>query len=173
MAIALRPPIVLETDDDLVRVSRDNPGHRFEREEDGTIIASPTFTKGGSKSLEAAAQLRDHAKVAGGKAFDSNTGFAIGPGKRVYCPDGSWVSRERIDTLDPDDEITFWPLSPDVAIEVKSQSDNFRDTVAKTKLFFERGSVYAAAVNPITREVVEFGVCPTGLVLDFDAIIDA
>ena len=86
MAVTLRTPLVLATDDDLVRVARDNPGHRFEREEDGTIRVSPTHTRGGAKSLEAAAQLRDYKKRAGGNAFDSNTGFALGPGSCVYAP---------------------------------------------------------------------------------------
>ena len=47
MAISLRAPLVLIDDDDLVRVSRDNPVYRFEREEDGTIVVSLTRTKGG------------------------------------------------------------------------------------------------------------------------------
>jgi hypothetical protein len=37
MAVLLKTPLVLVTDDDLLRVSRDNPGYRFEREEDGTF----------------------------------------------------------------------------------------------------------------------------------------
>jgi hypothetical protein len=36
-----------------------------------------------------------------------------------------------------------------------------------------RGSQYAVAINPETREVVPLGTPPEGLVLDFDAIIDA
>jgi hypothetical protein len=36
-----------------------------------------------------------------------------------------------------------------------------------------RGSTYAVAINPETREVVQLGVPPAGLALDFDAIIDA
>ena len=52
MAVLFETPLVIVNDDDLVRVSRDNPGYRFEREEDGTIIVSPTHTKGGAKSLE-------------------------------------------------------------------------------------------------------------------------
>jgi hypothetical protein len=35
-----------------------------------------------------------------------------------------------------------------------------------------RGSHYAVAIDPTTREVVERGQAPSGLVLDFDAIID-
>jgi Uma2 family endonuclease len=173
MHIALRTPLVLVTDDDLVRTSRDNPGYRFEREEDGTIVVSPTHTKGGAKSGEAFGQLRDYKKVAGGKAFDSSTGFAIGPLQRIYSPDASWVSQARIDALTPAQAAGFWPFSPDVVIEVKSDADDFRDTVAKIEQFMERGSTYAVAIDPVSRTIVERGIAPAGLVLDFDAIVDA
>ncbi len=162
------------SDADLIQMSAKNPGYKIEREEDGSLIVSPTSTKGGAISLEAAAQLRDYKKIAGGNAYDCNTGFALGPGLRVYAPDGSWVSQPRIDaqigTLTED---SFWPLSPDVVIEVKSKTDFWRDTVAKVHTFIERGSTYAVAINPETREVVPLGAPPPGLVLDFDAIIDA
>jgi Uma2 family endonuclease len=164
---------VLETDEDLVRVSRDNPGYRFELEQDGSIVVSPTHTKGGAKSLEAAVQLHAFAKKVGGKAFDSNTGFAIGPQRRVFSPDASWVSQPRIDALTPAELTGFWPVSPDVILEVKSDTDSFADTLTKIALFIERGSGYAVAIDPETREVVELGTVPAGLVLDFDAIIDA
>jgi Uma2 family endonuclease len=173
MAVFLKTPLVLVNDDDLARVSRENPGYRFEREEDGTIIVSPTHTKGGAKSLEAAAQLWAYKKRVGGNAFDSNTGFAIGPLQRVYAPDASWVSQPRIDALTPAQASGFWPISPDVAIEVKSDTDVFRDVVARIELYLERGSSYAVAIDPTTREVIERGITPAGLALDFDAIIDA
>ena len=173
MAVTLKTPLVLRNDEDLVRVSRENPGYRFEREDDGTIVVSPTHTKGGAKSGEAFGQLRDYKKRVGGNAYDSNTGFAIGPLQRVYSPDASWVSQSRIDALRPHETSGFWPLSPDIVIEVKSDTDIFRDTIAKIERFIKRGSAYAVAIDPTTREVVERGVAPENLVLDFDAIIDA
>jgi hypothetical protein len=56
---------------------------------------------------------------------------------------------------------------------VKSDSDTFAETLAKVQLFVERGTRYAVAIDPTTREVVEVGKRPDGLELDFDAIIDA
>jgi Uma2 family endonuclease len=173
VAVLLKTPLVIVTDDDLVRVSRDNPGYRFEREEDGTIIVRPTHTKEGAKGVEAAAQLRDYKKSVGGNAYGSNTGFAIGPLQRVYAPDAAWVSQARIDALTKDQASGFWPISPDVTIEVKSDTDQFSDVVAKIERYLEPGSSYAVAIDPTTREVVQRGVAPLGLILDFDAIIDA
>ncbi len=173
MAFMLKSPLVIETDADLVRVGRENAGYRFERDEDGTIIVSPTYSNGGAKSAEALGQLRDYAKVAKGKAFDSNTGFAIGPGVRVFCPAASWVSSERIASLTEEQRSKFWPISLDVTIEVRSQSDTFRETVDKLDLFVARGTEYAVAIDPFTREIVHRGTPPSDLLLDFDAIIDA
>lgn len=161
------------TDDDLIRIGNENPGYKVEREEDGTVTMSPTHTRTSSKTLEAGAQLRDYAKRVGGKAFGSDAGFAIGPGERLKCPDASWASPKTIASIPPEDLDRFWPVSPDVGIEVKSHTDNFADTVAKVEMYRERGSKYAVAVNPDTRDVQERGTPPDGLVIDFDAIIDA
>jgi Uma2 family endonuclease len=75
--------------------------------------------------------------------------------------------------LSPSQRSGFWQTSPDVAIEVRSISDNFRDTIAKIEFYMRNGTQYAVAIDPFTREVVERGEAPDGLSLDFDAIIDA
>jgi Uma2 family endonuclease len=70
----LRLPATV-SDDDLMRIGAENPGCRFERETDGSLIVSPTSTKGGAKSGAAFVQLYLYAKRIGGKAYDSSTGF--------------------------------------------------------------------------------------------------
>jgi Uma2 family endonuclease len=134
---------------------------------------SPTHTKTGPKSLEAAAQLWLYAKKAGGKAYDSSTGFGIGPGKVVRSPDASWNSQETIDGLAEAVKVGFWSMSPDVCIEVKSDTDSFSETVARIESYMERGTKYGVAIDPDTRQVEPRGTPPPGLVLDTDAIIDA
>lgn len=173
MAVSLKIPLVVVDDAALVRVSRENPGYQFEREEDGTLTVSPNFTRGGARSGQAFKQLDTYAQSAGGEAFDSSAGFRIGRRGAVKSPDASWVSQPRIDTLTEEELAGFWPLSPDVAIEVRSASDDFKDTVAKIRFYCKNGTRYAAAIDPDTREVVEGGSPPPGLVLDFDAIIEA
>ena len=123
--------------------------------------------------VEAAAQLRDYAKRVGGKAFGSGAGWRVGPGERLKCPDAGWASPQTIASIRPEDVHGFWRVSPDFAIEIDSRTDDFADTVAKVEMYRERGSRYAVAINPETRDVQERGTPPNGLVLDFDAIIDA
>jgi len=171
MMITIPPSVT--SDDDLVRIGEANQGYRVEREEDGTITMSPTHTKTGSKSGEAYGQLWLYAKAVGGKAYDSSTGFAIGPGKKVRSPDASWNSKATIDALPEDAKQKFWRMSPEVVIEVNSDSDDFDDTRKRIKRFRERGTTYAVAIDPDTRRVEQLGTPPPGLHLDFDAIIDA
>ncbi len=49
MAVSLKLPLVLVDDADLVRVSAENPGYQFEREENGTLTVSPNFTNSGAE----------------------------------------------------------------------------------------------------------------------------
>jgi len=156
-----------------MRTSELHPGYRFEREADGAILVSPTATNDGAKSGEAFFQLATYAKKHGGRAFDSSTGFAIGPGQTVRSPDASWMSDERISSLRAEQRAGFWPISPDIVIEVRSKSDNFNETVTKTRSYMDRGTRYAVAIDPETRNVREFGKAPENLSLDFSAIIDA
>ena len=80
------------------------------------------------------------------------------PSKKVVAPDASWVSQPRVDAQKGFlDEDGFWPINPDVAIEVKSRTDDWRVTVARIGTFIERGSTYAVAINPETRDVVPGG----------------
>jgi len=88
-------------------------------------------------------------------------------------PDASWVSAARIRSIAPEVAEKFWTLSPDVVIEVASASDLFPDVVKKIETYIERGTTYAVAIDPRTREVVEIGTAPAALELDSDAIIDA
>ena len=162
--------LVSLSDDDLMRVSRENPGWRFERTGDGALIVSPTSTPGGAKSLEAAFQLKLYAKRAGGKAYDSSTGFKT-PAGGVVSPDAAWLSAERVARFAGVEG--YWRTMPDVAIEVASPSDRWLDVARKIDAFVADGAGYAIAIDPATCERYERGAPPADLALDVDAIIDA
>lgn len=91
----------------------------------------------------------------------------------MFCPDAAWISRERIASLTEEQRAKFWPISPDVVVEIRSQSDTFPETVTKLDVFIARGTRYGVAIDPFTREVVIRGTPPPGLDLDTDAIVDA
>jgi len=158
------------SDDDLLRLSRTNPGWQFERSDDGALLVSPTSTPGGAKSGEAFAQLYLYARQAGGKAYDAQTGFKT-PRGGVVSPDASWISAERVAAHQADDG--YWQMTPDVVIEVASRTDEWPNVKQKIDKYIDDGAAYALAINPGSRETYERGKLPPGLVLDTDAIVDA
>ncbi len=172
LAVSLKLPLVVVDDADLVRVSRENPGYQFEREEDNTLTVTPNYTKGGVRSGEAYSQLNRYERLAGGQAFGSSVGFKIGRRGAVKSPDASWVSQPRIDAVTAGESAVFWRLSPDVAIEIKQSGEDFRTTVAKVAFYVKHGSRYAVAIDPETGTVVPLGTRPDGLSLDFEAIVN-
>lgn len=170
MAAIVSGPQVRVSDDDLRRISETNPGWKFERADDGALLVSPTSTPGGAKSAEALVQLYAFAKRAGGKAYDAGTGFKT-PGGGVVSPGASWVSAERV--AQHRETAGFWPLMPDIVIEVASPTDAWPAVKQKIEKYLRDGCAYAVAIDPETGEAFERGTPPAGLTLDFAAIVDA
>jgi len=162
---------VLISDDDLMRLSDENPGWQLERDDTGALLVTPpTSTQGGAKSGEAFKQLHDHAKRAGGKAFDAATGFKT-PRGGIVSPDASWIGAERVAHFR--DDTGFWQMMPDVVIEVASKSDRWSRITAKIDKYVADGAGYGIAINPETQETYQRGTPPPGLLLDIAAIIAA
>jgi Uma2 family endonuclease len=161
---------VVISDDDLRRISEENPGWQFERSDDGALLVSPTSTNGGAKSGEAFAQLHAYAKLADGKAYDAGTGFKT-PAGGIVSPDASWISAERVALHRHDDG--FWSTMPDIVIEVASKSDTWDAVTGKIDAFERDGASYAIAIDPGNGATYERGLRPEDLTLDIGAIVDA
>ena len=91
----------------------------------------------------------------------------------VRSPDASWLSQTRTDALTSEQREGFWPICPDVVVEIRSRSDTWQTVVAKVRMFQREGAGYAVAIDPFSREIVELGTPPPGLAFDFDKIMDA
>lgn len=172
MAIALAGLPRL-SDDDLERISRLNPGWAFERDDEGVLLVSPTHTNGGSRRLVAGLQLLAWAKRgAGGKVFDSSTGFRM-PSGAVRSPDASWLGDARIAALTDDERSGFWRVCPGVVVEIASESDAWSDVVAKIEMYARNGAQYALGIDPQRRTTFAVGEAPAGLTFDIAAIVEA
>jgi Uma2 family endonuclease len=170
MVAVVRGPHVEVSDDDLLRISEENPGWKIERADDGGLLLSPTSTPGGAKSAEALGQLYMYAKRVGGKAYDAATGFKT-PAGGVLSPDASWLSVEHV-AAHRDDK-GFWPIMPDIVVEVASPSDAWATVTKKIDKYIADGAGYAIAIDPSTRDVYERGTRPSDFALDITAIIEA
>ena len=158
-------------DDELIRLSADNPGWHIEREPDGTLTVSPTSYRNAIRAIEAARQLHEwgheHGYTAG-----ADGGITL-PDTAVRAPDASWVSFERWNALTEQDRANYPRVLPEVVVEIVSDSDSYQAQRRKTQRYVEQGSLYGVVIDPRTRRAEEFGERPAGLRLDVDRIIDA
>jgi len=87
-----------------------------------------------------------------GKLFFAETGFIISRDPdTVRAPDIAFVHNDHLPADLPDD--AFWPGAPDLAVEVVSPSDIYREVDEKAKAWLAAGAQLVWVVNHIERTV--------------------
>jgi Uma2 family endonuclease len=167
--VHLKHPI---SDEDLERISRDNPGWQVEREGTGSLLMSPTSSAGSTKNAELSYQVAGFAKRYGGKAFDSSGGFTL-PDRSVFSPDAAWIRTERWAALSPKLKDSYAPIVPDVWIELRSKTDNPLRLQTKLRRIRSFGASYVLLIDPYERMTWFEGEPPAEFVLVLEAIYDA
>lgn len=141
------------TDDEILELSRQNPGYQFERSAKGELVVTPTGIESGRRSLKLAQQLGNWADRDGsGVAFDSSTGFRM-PDGSLLSPDASWVRRDRWDALTAEQRKKFGPLCPDAALEIRSESNTLTELREKVRAYLANGTQIAVLIDPDGRGV--------------------
>jgi Uma2 family endonuclease len=140
-------------DDEILELSRRNPGFQFERNAAGELVVTPASTKSGQRGAALSLQLGRWAEQAGGAVFDSSTGFHL-PDGSLLSPDASWMPQERWDALTPEQQDTFAPLCPDAVFEIASKSDTLARLRAKMRAYLVNGARLAVLIDP-QGQVVE------------------
>jgi Uma2 family endonuclease len=160
------------TDDDLLRITEENPGWQVERDANGTIVMSPTGSRSRARSLRLGFLLETWNRAHGhGVTFDSSTGFRMWE-QAVLSPDASWISRERWEALNDRQREKYAPLVPDVCIELVSESDEAQTIQRKLVAYREHGARYVVMIDPYTRSVWTDGEAPPHFPTDFTEIFD-
>ena len=72
-----------------------------------------------------------------GRVYAAETGFVFPDGKTVRAPDVMFLSNQRLPRDLPEEG--FLPVSPDLAIEVVSPFDSFRDVMDKAESYLAAG----------------------------------
>lgn len=152
MAISLKlaaPP----GDEEILDLSRRNPGLQFERSAAGELIVTPTGSEGALRDLALGYQLYGWAKADGtGVAFGSAAGFRL-PDGSLLSPDASWVRSDRWEALSPEERKLFAPLCPDAVLEIASESDSLRGLRKKVWAYLKNGVRLAVLIDPQHRTV--------------------
>ncbi len=187
MALNLKLRII-PTDEDILGLSRDNPGYQFERAANGALVVTPTGSESGRRTAEVVVQLGAWNRVhRTGVVFDSSTGFRL-PDGSLLSPDASWVRRGRWETLTKQQREGFAPLCPDVVFEIRSESDRVPDLRAKMQSYLVNGACLGILIDPqertasvyrpqrepsVLRSPKQLSLDPElpGFVLDFESIL--
>jgi Uma2 family endonuclease len=155
------------TDDDLIRMSEENPGWRVERSSRREVVMTPpTGGATGRRNARLATMLDNWGEAYGYVAFDSSAGWKL-PDGAVLSPDAMLVDRLRWDGLTDVERENILELAPNVAVELLSQSDHPRVIRMKLMRMFTAGARYVVMVDPYRREVWTHGDAPPGFDLDF------
>ena len=117
------------------------------------IVMPPTGSETGRSNADLTYQLMAWTKKdATGVCFDSSAGFTL-PNGAIRSPDGSWIRRERWNSLTEKQKKTFAPICPDFAAEIRSSGDTLKDLYLKMFEYLENGASLGWLIDPFKRQV--------------------
>lgn len=160
------------SDEDLLRISAQNPGWRVERTADGQLLMTPPAGANSSRrNARLAAIVDEWAQSHGYVAFDSSGGFRLGASE-VVSPDASLVAAESWAKLGDEERERFYPGAPAIAIELCSPTDEPERMRAKLQRLREAGTAYVIFIDPYRRAIWAEGTPPGGFDLNFEELLD-
>jgi Uma2 family endonuclease len=171
LPIVLRPSAPV-SDEELMRFSQHNKPYKIERNKEGEIaITTPVGYKGGKhEGYIAAAPLLWAEEDGRGSAVPANVGFKL-PDGSCLAPNAAWLTKEREDSLTPEQQDGFPPTCPDFVIEVRSKSDARRVVEAKMQTWIENGARLAWLVDPVAKNVTVYRSNQTAETLERPEIV--
>jgi Uma2 family endonuclease len=151
------PPEVHTDDGALFAFSTAHPDWRVERTaRGGLVLMAPAGGEAGWRNARITAALTLWADQDGrGAAFDSSTGFRL-PNGAIRSPAASWVSRQRLAALSPEEKRRFLPLCPDFVIELRSPSDELATLQTKMEEYLANGARLGWLLDPTERRVYRY-----------------
>lgn len=144
-------------DDELFALCRKHADLRIERTSDGALVVMPpTGGETGRRNFALTARFGAWVDRDGtGVGFDSSTGFRL-PNGAERAPDLSWVRKDRWFGLTDEERRKFPPLCPDFVVELRSQSDDLDDLIAKMREYVDNGARLGWLIDPVDRKVHVF-----------------
>jgi Uma2 family endonuclease len=143
------------TQEQFAAIAAANRDLRLERTAQGELVVNPpTGWETGERNCSISGELYLWWRNAGepGKVFDSSTGFIL-PNGATRAPDASWVSRERWQTLTPEQKGTFANVCPDFVVELRSSSDTLKSLQDKMREYIDNGAKLGWLIDPQQRRV--------------------
>jgi Uma2 family endonuclease len=134
-----------------------NPDLNVERSAEGEIIiVPPAGPESSNRNLKVAVQLGAWAEKNGrGEVFDSSAQFIL-PDGWAMSPDASWVSKESLKRLTPEERKKFPHLVPEFVVEVRSPSDRLKPALAKMERWMANGVLLGWFIDGDAKTVYVF-----------------
>lgn len=147
MAMATTAPALI-TAEELLRIREDSVRHELVR---GELRVSPRpGFRHGRRALRVGRLLESHAERTGSGVAVGEAGFVLSRDPdTVRGPDAAFVSMERFEAVGETEK--FWPGAPDLAVEVVSPSDTFREVQEKAREWVAAGAVAVLVLDPEER----------------------
>lgn len=129
------------TDEMFFDLCQANSQLSLERDRHGNILVmASTGSDTGAYNADLNGQIWYWNRQTGaGYVFDSSTGFTL-PDGAVRSPDVSWIAKDRWEKLSNAERSRFAPLTPDLVIEVRSESDSLAELQQKMEEYRENGA---------------------------------
>ncbi len=153
LVLRMRPPAKL-TAEQFVAFCQQNEGLRIERNAMGDItLMPPAYPETSDRNSELNCQLRGWAKRDGtGVAYDATGGFTL-PNGAERSPDASWISKDRLAALSPEQRTGFWQICPDFVAELRSATDRLSPLPKKMEEYLANGARLGWLIDPEPRHV--------------------
>jgi len=138
------------TDDQLLRLFRDNDKFRFEMSAAGElIIMAPTSPSTDERNVAIITALRNWAKQDGtGHSFGNNAMFTL-PNGAKRCPDASWIPNNRWDRFTQEEKEGLTRICPDFVVELRSKSDRLNRPEEKMDEYIANGARLGWLLDPL------------------------
>ncbi|MBI3760955.1 MAG: Uma2 family endonuclease [Chloroflexi bacterium] len=130
--------------------------YRYELVRGDLMIASPASPIQGRYAVRLIHALVDFVDEHDlGEVYTAEPGFILKPEPEaiVRAPDVAFVRKDRIPP--PDEQTGFWPVAPDLAVEIVSPSDRADEIEAKVRDYLTFGVRLAWVVYPSKQVIVE------------------
>ena len=158
------------TDDEFVAVCVENPDLCFETTAEGELVVTPlNYTLHGVRNAEIGVQFGEWARRDDRGVVIGSGGIFVLPSGARRAADTTWVSREQISRLSPEELERFWPLCPEFVIELRCIQDEPPVLRAKMREWIENGAELAWLIDPKNRTVEIFRVESEPTMLQGDA----
>lgn len=147
------PQLENMSDDEFFSFCEQNKHIHIEREENHQIIFMPPegIQTSAINAGIAARLFIWNSATQPGIVFGSSAGFYL-PDSSMKSPDAAWMSKEKWESLNKEEQAKFAHICPDFVVELMSPSDNEKQARVKMEKWIQNGVQLGWLIDPKKKE---------------------